>query len=42
VSKRKKIEPEFEPEVIDEDWDGEPHSFGFIPQQIEADWHEKW
>ena len=41
MSKRKKIDPEFEPEVIDEDWDDEPHSFAFIPQQIERAWHEK-
>jgi hypothetical protein len=41
VSKRKKID-QLEPQLIDENWDNEPHSFAFIPQQIEADWHEKW
>jgi len=41
VSKRKKTDPEFEPEVIDENWDDE-HFLAFVPQQIEADWPEKW
>jgi hypothetical protein len=41
VSKRKKID-QLEPQLIDENWGDEPHSFAFIPQQIEADWHEKW
>jgi hypothetical protein len=36
VSKRKKIDPESEPQVIDEDWSDERHFFGFIPDQIEA------
>jgi len=36
VSNRKKADhPEFEPEVID-DWDDEPHSFGFVPTEIEV------
>ena len=41
MSKRKKTDPEFEPEVIDENWDDE-HFLAFVPQQIEADWPEKW
>jgi len=36
------VSPELEPEVIEEDGGDDPHSFAFIPQQIEADWHEKW
>ena len=36
------MSPELEPEVIEEDGGDDPHSFAFIPQQIEADWHEKW
>jgi hypothetical protein len=33
VSRRKQIDPEFEPEVIDEDW-GDEHFFAFVPNQI--------
>ena len=36
------MSPELKPEVIEEDGGDDPHSFAFIPQQIEADWHEKW
>jgi hypothetical protein len=36
VSKRKKVDPEFEPDVIDEDWSDAPHFFGFVSDQIEA------
>jgi len=36
------VSPELKPEVIEEDGGDDPHSFAFIPQQIEADWHEKW
>jgi hypothetical protein len=35
VSKRKKTDPEFEPEVIDQDWDDE-HFLTFVPNQIET------
>ena len=35
MSKRKKTDPEFEPEVIDEDW-GDDHFLAFVPNQIEA------
>ena len=42
MSTRKKLDPELKREVIEEDWGDDPHSFAFIPQQIEADWHEKW
>ena len=40
MSKRKKAAPEFVPKVIEAD-DGDDF-VAFIPQQIEADWHEKW
>lgn len=42
MSTRKKLDPELKREVIEEDWGDDPQSFAFIPQQIEADWHEKW
>src|SRR5215469_5792943 len=41
VSKGNRADPELEPQV-EEDWGDEQHFFGYIPQQIEADWHEKW
>ena len=42
MSKPKKVDPGFVPEVIDDDWGDERNFFAFIPHQIEADWHEKW
>jgi hypothetical protein len=38
----KKVDPEFEPKMIEDDWDDRSHFFGCTPHQIEADWHEKW
>ena len=35
MNRRKNIDPEFEPEVIDEDW-GDEHFLAFVPSQIEA------
>ena len=35
MNRRKNIDPEFEPQVIDEDWDDD-HSLAFVPNQIEA------